>query len=234
MLRSRGIHSYLGYFRDRVRASLDLLTDSGSLFVQIGDENEHLVRAVFDEVFGSPNFCSLITVQKTAGQTAEHLAGTTDFVLWYAKNSSTVKFRPVLNDKGFDTDKAGVYRWCRDEFGQLTRVTDGARASNRTAGVFRYDNLTSQKPPGSFPVKFQGTSFGSGKGFWKTGETGMQRLIKADRVGAAANSLTYIRFMDDFAAQAVGNLWTDTGTGSFTDEKFTSSKPAQNRWNVAS
>ena len=216
---SRGIHSYLSYLRDRIRMSRELLNDSGSLFVQMGDENEHLVRALLDEELGSANFCSLITVQKTAGQTAEHLAGTTDFILWYAKNLTALKFRSALTDKGFDTDKAGVYRWRRSSEGSIERVPESARTAGRTAGVFRYDNLTSQRPPGSFPVTFQGSVFGSGKGFWKTGEIGMQRLIKADRIGKAANSLTYVRFIDDFRAQAIGNLWTDTGTGSFTDEK---------------
>ena len=217
---SRGIHSYLSYLRDRIRISRELLNDSGSLFVQMGDENEHLVRALLDEEFGSANFCSLITVQKTAGQTAEHLSGTTDFILWYAKNLTSLKFRTPLTDKGFDTDKAGVYRWRRTLEGTIERVPESARSAGRTSGVFRYDNLTSQRPPGSFPVMFQGSEIGSGKGFWKTGETGMQRLIRADRIGKAANSLTYIRFIDDFRAQAIGNLWTDTGTGSFTDEKI--------------
>src|SRR5258707_1098138 len=88
-----GIHSYLAYLRDRLRVALDLLTESGSVFVQIGDENVHLVRCVMDEIFGSENFCSIITVAKTAGQSAELLAGVSDYILWYAKNREQVKFR---------------------------------------------------------------------------------------------------------------------------------------------
>ena len=215
-----GIHSYLTYLRDRLTVARDLLTDSGSIFVQIGDENVHRVRALMDEVFGEANYSGQITVVKTAGQSSELIAGTADFVLWYAKQKPSIKFRNPLLPKGFDSDKAGVYRWVRGADGVARPLTDAERASGETSGVFRLDNLTSQRPPGSFPVTVNGRTFGSGKGYWKTGEIGMEKLIKANRVAAASNSLTYVRFMDDFKAQAIGNVWSDTGTGSFTDEKI--------------
>ena len=215
-----GIHSYLTYLRDRLTVARDLLTESGSMFVQIGDENVHLVRAVMDEVFGAENCCGQITVVKTAGQTSELIAGTADFVLWFAKVKATIKFRNPLLHKGFGSDKAGVYRWFRGGDGTTRPLGEDERSTGATAGVFRLDNLTSQRPPGSFPVSIGEKVFGSGKGYWKTGETGMARLIRADRVAAASNSLTYVRFMDDFKAQAIGNVWSDTGTGSFTDEKI--------------
>jgi adenine-specific DNA-methyltransferase len=215
-----GIHSYLTYLRDRLAVARDLLTDSGSIFVQIGDENVHRVRALMDEMFGEDNYSGQITVVKTAGQTSELIAGTADFVLWYAKERTTIKYRTPLLPKSFESDKAGVYRWCRAADGIARPLTDEQRAREETAGVFRLDNLTSQRPPGSFPVTVDGRIFGSGKGYWKTGETGMARLIKANRVTPASNSLTYVRFIDDFKAQAIGNVWNDTGTGSFTDEKL--------------
>ncbi|HRP94840.1 MAG TPA: DNA methyltransferase [Rhodocyclaceae bacterium] len=215
-----GIHSYLTYLRDRLTVARDLLTESGSIFVQIGDENVHRVRAVMDEVFGEENACAQISVLKTAGQTSELIAGTADYVLWFARNKGTAKFRTPLTEKGLEADKSGVYRWVRDDDGSNRRISDDERFAGVTRGVFRYDNLTSQRPPGSFPVNLRGKTFGSGKGYWKTGEIGMARLIKSDRVGIAANSLTYVRFLDDFRAQAIGNVWTDTGTGSFTDEKI--------------
>ncbi len=215
-----GIHSYLTYLRDRLTVARDLLTDSGSIFVQIGDENVHRVRAVMDEVFGEENHSGQITVVKTAGQSSELIAGTADFVLWYAKQRASIKFRNPLLPKGFDSDKAGVYRWFRGADGIARPLTDEERASGETSGVFRLDNLTSQRPPGSFPVTVNGRVFGSGKGYWKTGEIGMAKLIRANRVTAASNSLTYVRFIDDFKAQAIGNVWSDTGTGSFTDEKI--------------
>ncbi len=215
-----GIHSYLTYLRDRLTVARDLLTESGSIFVQIGDENVHRVRAVMDEVFGEENCCAQITVVKTAGQTSELVAGTADFLLWFAKKKDSVKFRNPLAAKGFESDKSGVYRWVRDSDGVARPLSDEARAAGETSGVYRLDNLTSQRPPGSFPVTLNGKTYGSGKGYWKTGETGMSRLIRASRVATAANSLTYVRFLDDFRAQAIGNVWSDTGTGNFTDEKI--------------
>jgi adenine-specific DNA-methyltransferase len=214
-----GINSYLTYLRDRLTLARDLLTESGSVFVQIGDENVHRVRALMDEVFLEENLCAQLTVVKTASQSAELIAGTADYVLWYAKNRDMVKFRAPLAAKGFETDKSGVYRWLRGDDGKARPLTEPERAAGLTAGVYRLDNITSQRPPGDFPVEVNGRQFGPGKGYWKTGELGMARLLKANRIQAAANSLTYIRFLDDFKAQAIGNVWTDTGTGSFTDEK---------------
>ena len=215
-----GIHSYLTYLRDRLTVARDLLSESGSIFVQIGDENVHRVRVLMDEVFGPANLCAQISVAKTAGQTSELIAGTADFVLWFAKDRRLTKFRKPLLEKGLEHDNAGVYRWFRCGDGAIVPLSDEHRARNCTTGVFRFDNLTSQRPPGSFPVVIRGRTFQSGRGYWKTGEVGMARLKKADRVGMAANSLTYIRYLDDFRAQAIGNVWTDTGTGSFTDEKI--------------
>lgn len=215
-----GIHSYLTYLRDRLTVARDLLTQSGSIFVQIGDENVHGVRSLMDEVFGAENFSGMITVAKTAGQTSELIAGTADYVLWYARQRSTIKFRKPLLPKGFDSDRAGVYRWMRDPNGTIRPVTDSERATGETLGVFRYDNITSQRPPGDYPVSLCGRTFLPGKRYWTTSEVGMGRLIKANRVAMATNSLTYVRFMDDFKAQAIGNVWSDTGTGSFTDDKI--------------
>jgi len=215
-----GIHSYLTYLRDRLTIARDLLSESGSIFVQIGDENVHLVRAVMDEIFGQGNLCAQITVVKTAGQTSDLIAGTADYVLWFAKRREVTKFRPPLTAKGLETDKSGVYRWVKLPDGSVRGLTEDEVASGFTERVFRYDNLTSQRPPGSFPVTIHGATYGSGKGYWKTGEVGMERLLKADRIARAANSLTYIRFLDDFRAQALGNVWGDTATGNFTDPKI--------------
>jgi adenine-specific DNA-methyltransferase len=215
-----GIHSYLTYLRDRLAAARDLLTDSGSIFLQIGDENVHRVRALMDEVFGEENFCSQITIAKTAGQSSELIAGTADFVLWFSKQRSATKFRRPLLEKGFGADKSGVYKWVRESDGSVRPLTEAERAAGQTANVFALDNISPQRPPGDFPVAFWGRTFGPGKGYWKTGQSGMGRLIRADRIGQATNTLRYIRFLDDFRAQAIGNVWQDTGTGSFTDEKI--------------
>ena len=215
-----GIHSYLTYLRDRLTVARDLLTESGSIFVQIGDENVHRVRAVMDEVFGADSLCSQITILKTAGQSAELIAGTADYLLWYARRPNVVKFRGPLIEKSLETDRARVYRWTRGPDGSVHPLSAQQRREGNTNSVFRYDNLTSQRPPGSFPVRLNGRMYGSGKGYWKTGEVGMSRLIRSDRIGQARNSLTYVRFFSDFRAQTLGNVWSDTGTGSFTDEKI--------------
>jgi adenine-specific DNA-methyltransferase len=215
-----GIHSYLTYLRDRLTVARDLLADSGSIFVQIGDENVHRVRAVMDEVFGEDNCCGQITVVKTAGQSSELIAGTADFVLWFSKQRASVKFGRPLLAKGFEADRSGVYKWVREPDGFARPLSDEERASGNTNGVFALDNISSQRPPGDFPVSFCGRVFGPGKGYWKTGQMGMDRLIRAARIGQATNSLRYVRFLDDFRAQAIGNVWNDTGTGSFTDEKI--------------
>jgi adenine-specific DNA-methyltransferase len=218
-----GIHSYLTYLRDRLTAMRDLLTESGSAFVQIGDENVHRVRAVMDEVFGVDNCITCITVSKTAGQTAELVPAIADYVLWYAKSKAQTKFRRPLREKSLSEDASGVYRCIFSEDSKVVRLSDEDLLDyvreNGDTSVFRIDNLTSQRPPGNFPVSLNGKIYGSGRGYWKTGEIGMERLKKARRVNPAKNSLTYIRYMSDYRASAIGNVWTDTGTGSFTDDK---------------
>src|SRR5262249_43728198 len=146
-----GIHSYLTYLRDRLTVARDLLADSGSIFVQIGDENVHRVRSVMDEVFGEQNSCSQITILKTAGQSSELIAGTGDYVLWYAKKRSTTKFRSPWQSKGIEADRSGVYRWVRQEDGTKRPLSAVERDSGKTDRVFALDNLTSQRPPGNFP-----------------------------------------------------------------------------------
>ena len=217
-----GIHSYLTYLRDRLTVARELLTESGSIFVQIGDENVHRVRAVMDEVFGHKNCASLVTVAKTSGQPTELLAGVCDYILWFAKNLDPVKYRAPLNEKTAATDNAGVYRRLRFGDGSERLASEDERhAPERIrAKLFRIDNMTSQKPPGDFPVPFQHENYRPGKRYWATGEIGMARLVKADRVRISGKSLAYVRFMSDFAATAIGNFWTDTGTGSFTEDKL--------------
>lgn len=217
-----GIHSYLTYLRDRLTVARDLLTESGSIFVQIGDENVHRVRAVMDEVFGATNFCSVITVTKTAGQSAQLLAGVTDFVLWYAKDSTNVKFRRIYRQKTLDPDYLSLARLELPD-GTRRRLTSeeslNPDAISKTGKLFGLSPLNSQRPPGDFPVKLNGSVFGPGKGYWKTGESGMAKLIRANRVAVSGTSLRYVRYFDDFPVIEIGNLWTDTGTGSFTEPK---------------
>ena len=190
-----GIHSYLTYLRDRLTVARELLTESGSIFVQIGDENVHRVRALMDEVFGADNFVSEITFQKTGGQTSDYLAAIQDYVLWFARDFGKLKFRRPYFIKELGVGHGSGARYDQtDENGRAYQLT----------------SLTSNRPPGSFPVSFEGRDFGPSGGFWKTGQTGFEKLLKAGRVAKAGRTLRYVRYIDDFRAYPVTNIWTDT------------------------
>lgn len=220
-----GIHSYLSYLRDRLLVTRELLSDSGSCFVQISDENVHLVRCLMDEVFGSENFVNQITFFKTTSQTANLLPSTGDYLIWYAKNKQEVKYRQIYFEKSLESDSAGVYSWVELENGIRRRMTRDEKANPKllpsNSRIFRLDNMTSQSggKTTNFPVEIDGKKLIPGKGFWKTNKQGVDALIEKRRVTPSGKTLAYIRFLDDFPVYPISNLWTDTGTGSFTDEK---------------
>jgi adenine-specific DNA-methyltransferase len=219
-----GVSSYLTYLRDRLTVARELLTESGSCFVQIGDENVHLVRSVMDEVFGSENFVSVIILGTTSSATAKLLPNTADFLLWYGRDREQVKYKQVYLPKGSRAGGADLYRRVRLADGSERPATAGEVADPSSLGpddrLFRPADLTSQKPPGSYPVEFEGSTITPTTGYWKTNQEGMQRLKLADRLYMTRNrSLQYIRFLDDFPAYPINNIWTDVGTGSFTDPK---------------
>jgi adenine-specific DNA-methyltransferase len=209
----------------------DLLTDTGSIFVQIGDENVHLVRCVLDEVFGSENFCALISFRKTAAVSSpvarvNVLAGVSDLIIWYAKNYETVKYRQLYLEKSVATDEAGVYTWIETPDGNRRRMTSeergGAKKLPPSARVYRVDNATSTgfSETLSVDVRLTARDFKAGDNkHWKTTPAGMQTLIAAGRLVPAGKTLGYVRFIDDFAVYPLVNLWPDTGTGSFTENK---------------
>lgn len=227
-----GIHSYLSYLRDRLTAARELLTQSGSIFVQIGDENVHLVRSVMDEVFGSENFVALIPFAKTSGSTREFIGGTCDYLLFYGKDRERLKFRPVFNEKSVASEAGGPYgliqlpdgsrrRMTAEEIADISRLPSGAR-------VFRLDNLQSQsmgrdKGEGAscwFPVAFKGKEWlPSEKSRWKTNEEGMAALHAAGRLESTGTGLYYVRYIDDFPAMPIGDVWSDTVVAGFASDK---------------
>lgn len=212
-----GIHSYLTYLRDRLTAMRDLLTESGSVFVQIGDENVHRVRAVMDEVFGAENSVAEIIVEKTSGASMRYLDNVADYILWYAKQSRSLKYRPSLEEKDF-SNFAFEYKFLQDEAGyrhNSIRVGDG------DGRVFAVKPLTSQTNASTtlYDYSFQGKRFKSGIRQWATPQSGMDRLVRANRVEVRASSIGFVRFFDDYPVVPRSNIWTDTGTGSFTDPK---------------
>ena len=227
-----GIHSYLSYLRDRLVAARELLTESGSVFVQIGDANLHLVRNLLDEVFGPDNSCALIAFAKTSGQTNELLSSVSDYILWYSRSRERVKYRPLFSKKVVGGAGGGEYTRLKlgdgtdrplseAELVDLTRVPTGAV-------LYRLDNLTSQsqgreKGEGAaswFEVHIDGRSFRpSMQARWKTNEIGMERLMAAGRVAARDNSLGYVRYLNDFPVFALNSSWTDTAIAGRPGDK---------------
>ncbi|WP_374474610.1 site-specific DNA-methyltransferase [Zoogloea sp.] len=206
-----GIHSYLTYLRDRLLLARELLRETGCVCVQIGDENVHLARSLLDEVFLPVNCFSQIAVKKTSAQTSEGLAGTLDYVLVYAKNINLIKYHQLYRDKeigGFGADK---YQYVMREDGRSERAGTNESVAAR---YFSIDTLVSQRPPGNFSVEFQGHKFGPRTGYWKTGELGMSRLQKANRVIRGGSILMYRRYLDDFPAIGYANYWEDTSSGA--------------------
>ena len=213
-----GIHSYLTYLRNRLLLARELLTDSGSVFVQISDENLHTVRALLDEVFGCSQFVSQITVVKTSSASSITLSGVADYLLWYCKDISSLKYRNLYRSKDLGGVGATQYNLYEDERGARSSI--GSHKLSRSDRPFCHDNTTSQRPPGDFPVQFQGRVVKPGKGYWKTGQEGMPRLAKANRFIFVGNTLRYVRFLDDFPVFPFNNVWTDTGTSGFSDPKM--------------
>ena len=189
-----GIHSYLSYLRDRLTVARELLTESGSLFVQIGDENVHRVRSLMDEVLGSHNFISQIIIRKTTSEGTNLLGSTVDYVLWYGRNREETKFRPLYRPRSQEATK----RYSHIDY-------DGKR--------YRLDNITSSRPAGKGDVtsfEWNGREFNPGNGTFKTTAIGLERLNYAGRLYASQRGkLNYRRFYDDFAVAIVGNLWVD-------------------------
>ena len=218
-----GIHSYLTYLRDRLTIARDLLTESGSLFLQIGDENVHRVRALMDETFGEENCVAQIPFAKTGGQTAETLGEVCDYLLWYGKSARSVKYRQPFVSKSRGGTGSGEYSWVEPRVGERRRATrlESDDPSLLPDGVrfFIPDNLTSNRPPGDFPVAYQGNLKTPRKGYWKTSPAGMVRLVKADRMIKQGETLRYVRFFGDFPVSPISNMWVDTAARGWGEDK---------------
>jgi adenine-specific DNA-methyltransferase len=216
-----GIHSYLTYLRDRLTVARDLLSDSGSIFVQIGDENVHRVRVLMDEVFGQDNCVTTITILKTTSNTTRFLAGVYDCILWYAKSHSSLKYRGLFRDKSFGEEGAAEYTQVELPNGFKRALTIAEKRAEvpleEGSRVFRLDNLTSQSRSDStyFQYTWEGKTLGPGSGGWKTNISGMNRLAKAGRLRTRqiGNTITYVRYIEDFPAIPTSNLWTDVSSG---------------------
>jgi adenine-specific DNA-methyltransferase len=221
-----GIHSYLTYLRDRLTVARDLLHDTGSIFVQIGDENVHRVRAVMDEVFGEGNFVSLVAFRTTTGLGEKYLDASCNYILWFAKQKDVLKYRDLYKAKTLAEDVGARYRRLEIDFFDRRPMTSDERASENAipdgVRVYRHDNLTSQSgtEKSAFPIKHNGLIFKPGRNYWKSNEEGIGRLQVANRLAnPTKKSISYVRFLDDYPVSTFSNVWTDTQTGAFTDDK---------------
>ncbi len=218
-----GIHSYLSYLRDRLVLARELLTETGSIFVQIGDENVHLVRCVLDEVFGSENMTSLITVVKTSAQEDLLLPAVCDYLLWYSKDKERVKYRQTWMEKTSEDAGTSEYNRVQLSDGSRRRMNASEEANWATlppdALPYRQDNIVSQRPPGDFPVDFEGITYRPITGYWKTGVDGMQRLVRAQRIEKRGRMISYVRFFADFRVRPLANYWPDVRFSSRAEEK---------------
>lgn len=209
-----GLHSYLTYIRDRLMICRELLSESGSIFVQISDENLHHVREVLDEVFGSQNFGAVISVRKTTSEGSSLIGATCDYLIWFAKDATRVKYRPVYLPRSADADSRYDQVLLSD--GKVRAATAAEKDGEplpEGARLFRVDNLTSSRPAGDGDLKeyeYIGQNFTPGKGTFKTNKLGLDKLALANRLHATSNgTLSYRRFKDDFGFAPVANLWSD-------------------------
>ena len=208
-----GIHSYLSYIRDRLTVARDLLTESGSIFVQIGDETVHRVRAVMDEVFGDENFIQLIPFRKKLMPLGSStLEGMTDYLVFYCKNKSSLKYR-VMYKSAFPKAES---RWSSFEQEDGTRVKVNANDISKLEKIERVYRLVSQRAPSYsestiYDYSFKGRLFQSPKGgSWVTTKEKMTRLEQARRLEVEGGSLSYVYFFGDFPYQKLNNFWEDT------------------------
>ena len=224
-----GIHSYLTYLRDRLTVARELLTDSGSIFVQIGDENVHRVRAVMDEVFGDGNFVSQITIEKTSGSTEIYLSNVSDTLLWYCRHYDALKYRKFMLRKVAGGNGGEAYTFIETRLGKRIRINGAEQDIILDGRIFRLSDMTSQsvgrtKGDGAaswFGVDICGRTIKpTDRVRWKTNEVGMSHLIKANRIEPGKNTLNYVRYLDDFPAMPVTNVWSDVGSSVGSDKVY--------------
>jgi len=222
-----GVHSYLAYLRDRLVAAQDLLTESGSIFVQIGDENVHLVRTLIDEIFGSENFESQIAFTKTGGFASAGLDGVYDIVLWYSKNHFSLKYRQLYKPKIYGGPGSSGYTLLELDHGSHRAMTKDERADPScipaAARIFDGTPLVSSGAPGTPvpPFVLGGVPHSPpANSHWKTTPRGMERLAWAGRLVRLGKRIEYRRYFDDFPYVSLDNIWLGMGQRGFTGEQI--------------
>jgi len=219
-----GIHSYLTYLRDRLTVARDLLTESGSIFVQIGDENVHRVRAVMDEVFGDENCCAEIIFRKTARTSTNLLPTENDFILWYSKNKDHVKFRSLFQRKNIADLRSYKYAVSPDTLNARMASGDEKEDERKLPEGWKLAQLSfavSGDPgkPEDRLFNFRGKDYDCGSHrHWKTtNPSGLGKLRSAQRLFGLGSQLNFIRYFDDFSVEAFSTQWLDTGSAGFSN-----------------
>jgi len=219
-----GIHSYLTYLRDRLTVARDLLADSGSIFVQIGDENVHRVRAVMDEILGEANFCRQIVFYKTTGKGSQMLDNTYDALLWFAKNREHAKYRPNYVTRSPAEDSNLRFIALPDGSSRQLTLSEisGSQPLPEGGRVYRPNPITNQRPAQGTDLRcfdFRGQRFTPGAGTFRTDLMGLQRAAAADRLLGIGKTLTFTRYLDDFPCKPRNDVWDDTRQSGFGDPK---------------
>lgn len=222
-----GVHSYLSYLRDRLEAARDLLTDSGSLFVQISDENVHRIRALLDEVFGEQNFCAEIPFRKTSGIDSDTLPSSKDWLLWYARNRATVKVRKLFKPKRPGESGAEQFEWVQEGLDKIRKATPEEMRDQRLlpngARLFSHNDPTAvgAATTTNYKLKYKGQEFTlPGNRRWRSPEDGMRRLDRANRLLALGRTLRNKRFYEDYPVYQLTDWWDDTGISGFGEKKI--------------
>ncbi len=219
------IHSYLTYLRDRLTIALDLLTETGSVFVQIGDENIHRIRALMDEVFGEDNYISTILYRTTGGFATKGLSRIGDNILWYSKSTSSTKIRNLYTTKSYVEDNN--YRMLEDGKYITTVMSSGQQSGVEQipsgVRIWRYGDATGQGSTGTeTPLEINGRTYIPAKNaHWKASyPLGMQRLRRAMRLITSGQTVSYKRYFDDYSVKPINATWLDTGVSGFTSDKI--------------
>jgi len=209
-----GIHSYLAYWRDRLIVARDLLTDTGSVFVQIGDENVHLVRCIMDEVFGSENCVGLITFRTTAPLGEKYLPAITNWLIWYGKDKTQTKFRQLSEEKRLG--EGTNYSWIEQQDSLRRRMTEVERKRpdliSPDLKIFYPSDLLSSGYTESctYDFELEGRINKARAKSWRTHATGMKRLILSNRLIYSIDRPCYIAYHQDYPYQPLSNLWDTT------------------------
>jgi adenine-specific DNA-methyltransferase len=222
-----GLHSYLTYLRDRLLLARDLLAPSGSIFVQISDENLHHVREVMDEVFGAENLCGVITFRKTSGASSplaklNAIGAVCDYLVWYAKDVERLKYRQLFVPSDQGQAFGQMFTYVEDADGSRRQLSAEERDGRVAVQGRRFSraDLSSQNDNQMYAFAYEGTTYRPKHRGWRTTEQGMRRLEAARRLVVSGNTLRFVQYADDFPVSPLQSLWQDTGTGSFLDEKL--------------